>query len=243
MKSDVAAETKEDMKAMKQSTLYETILLKAQILSSSGDHRGAIAIYDEMNAGEFKGPGTFYAASMEHQLAGDTIDIQIALMDSCMAMFPDSLPQDAATFVMRRAKLYTTAGQYRKAVADYNTFYEINKGQVSHTFYYDRSQLELQGRMYQQALDDINKAVEMMPESPLYLVEKSAMHLRVNQLDECVAAAEKCIAISQQYPDAYRILGYAQIQKGDKVSARRNLEKAKELGDESAQEIMDKFLK
>lgn len=243
MKSDVEQETKEEMKVMKENTLYETILLKAQMLSSSGDHRGSLAIYDEMNSGKYKGPGTFYAASMEHQLAGDTIDIQLAMMDSCMAQFPDSLPADAATFVMRRAKLYNTAGQYRKAVADYNTFYEMNKGQVSHTFYYDRSQIELQGRMYQQALDDINKAVEMAPNSPLYLVEKSAMHLRVSQLDECIAAAEKCISLSQQYPDAYRILGYAQIQKGDKVSARKNLEKAKELGDETAQELMDKFLK
>ena len=243
MKEDVDKEPKAELKEMKKATLYETILLKAQMLSSSGDHRGSLAIYDEMNAGEYKGPGTYYAASMEHQLAGDTIDVQIEMMDSCLAQFPDSLPPDAATFVMRRAKLYTTAGQYRKAVADYNTFYELNKGQVSSAFYYDRSQLELQGRMYQQALDDITKAVEQTPESPLYLVEKSAMHLRVNQLDECISAAEKCIALSQEYPDAYRILGYAQIQKGDKVSARRNLEKAKELGDESAQEIMDKFLK
>ena len=243
MQADVEKETKEDLKDLKKSSLFETLLKKAEILSASGDHQGALALYEEMNAGEFKGAGSFYGCSVEHELLGDTIDIQIAMMDSALAQFPDTLPVEAVDLVMRRAKLYEKAGQYRKAVADYNTFSELNKGQVSHAFYYDRSQLELNGRMYQQALDDINKAVEMNPANPLYLVEKSAMHLRVNQIDECIAAAEQCISISQNYPDAYRILGYAQIQKGDKENARRNLERAKELGDESAQEIMDKFLK
>lgn len=243
MREDFEKETKEDMKVLKESTLYETIMLKAQMLSSSGDHRAALAVYDEMNAGKYKNPATFLASSIEHRLLGDTIDIQIEMMDSAMAQFPDSLPAEAAGYVMQRAKLHERAGHYRKAVADYNTFFDINQGQVSSTFYYDRSQIELQGKMYQQALSDIDKAVEMAPNSPLYLVEKSAMHLRVNQLDECVAAAEKCISISQDYPDAYRILGYAQIQKGDKVNARKNLEKAKELGDETAQELIDKFLK
>ena len=243
MSADVEKETKAEMKEMNEVTLYKAILLKAELLSSSGDHRGAIAIYDDVNASKYKGPATFHACCLEHQAAGDSIDIQIALMDSAVAQFPDSLPAEASGYVMHRAKLYNDAGMYRKAVADYNTFYDLSNGQVSPVFYYDRSQIELQGKMYQQALDDINKAVEMEPNSPLYLVEKSAMHLRVNQLDECIAAAEKCIAMSQQYPDAYRILGYAQIQKGDKTNAKINLEKAKELGDEAAQEIMDKFLK
>lgn len=242
MRPESEAEKNEEMKVLKTNALYETILLKAQMLSSSGDHRAAISIYDEINSSPYKAPATFLASSLEHGAAGDSTDIQIALLDSAIAQFPDSLPMDAAGYVMSRAKLYEQSGQFRKAVSDYNLFEQLNNNNVRHTFYYDRSQVELRGKMYQQALNDINKAVEIAPTVPLYWVEKSAMHLRVNQIDECIAAAEKCISLSEKYPDAYRILGYAQIQKGDKQSARKNLEKAKELGDESAQEIMDKYL-
>jgi len=43
--------------------------------------------------------------------------------------------------------------------------------------------------------------------------------------------------------DAYRIMGYAQIQKGDKTSGRQSLEQAVKLGDTTAQSIIDKYLK
>lgn len=238
-----AEETDADKKVMEEVSLVEYQLQKAQILSSKGDNQAALDIYDEVNAGKYKAPGTFLAASMAHEALGDTIDTQIALMDSAIAQFPDTLPLDAAGFVMRRARLYEKAKKFRQAVADFNTFATINNDNLSASFYYDRSQLEVQARMYQQALNDIDKAVEMAPNEPLYHVEKSAIHLRVNQLDECIEAAKKCIDISKEYPDAYRILGYAQIQKGDKTAARQNLERAKELGDETAQEIMDTYLK
>ena len=43
--------------------------------------------------------------------------------------------------------------------------------------------------------------------------------------------------------DAYRILGYAQFQLGDKESAKANLQKAIELKDEWAQNVMDTLFK
>jgi Flp pilus assembly protein TadD len=69
------------------------------------------------------------------------------------------------------------------------------------------------------------------------------MLLIVNQVDESIEAARQCIALDPENSDAYRIMGYAQIQKGDKTAARQNLQKAVELGDESAQELINQFLK
>ena len=213
------------------------------MLVSKGDAEKALEIYDDVNSSDKKGPATFFAASMAHDAAGHPIEKQIELMDSALAQFPEPLPQEAATYVMRRARLYQADKQYRKAVADFNTFCYLNNNKVSDTFYYDRSQLETEARMYQQAIDDINLAISNAPEKPLYYVEKSGLHLRVNQIDECIEAARKCISIDPENSDAYRILGYAQLQKGDNESARANLEKAKQLGDEAAQEIIDKYLK
>ncbi len=218
-------------------------ILKSKILSSKGDYRGAIAIYDEINNGPFRGPAIFMASSLQHGLAGDSLDVQIALLDSAIAEFQEPLPADAAPYVMQRALLYESGGQYRKAVADFNKFLYLKNNKVSDQFYYDRCVLETNARMFQQAIEDINMAVSMKPENPEYLLEKSSLHLRVSQIDESIDAARKCINLKPDMAQAYRLLGYALIQKGDNAGARENLEKAKSLGDESAQEIMDKYLK
>jgi Flp pilus assembly protein TadD len=101
----------------------------------------------------------------------------------------------------------------------------------------------MNARMYQQALDDIDKALSLSPNNPDYLLHKSSVNLVVSQIDECISAARKCIQLKPDMAQAYRILGYALLQKGDKNGARTNLERAKSLGDESAQEIMDMYLK
>lgn len=165
------------------------------------------------------------------------------MLDSALVMYGDTLPASASTLVMRRARLCESIGKYREAVRDYNTYSSMIGNQVNDKFYYDRSQLELKGRMYQQCLDDLTKAIEMNPKEALYHVEKSAVHLRVNQLDECIEEANKCIALDDKLFDAFRILGYAQIQKGDRINGQKNLEKAVSLGDASAQELIDTYLK
>lgn len=225
-----------------EAALLDYRLRKAQILSAKRDDAGAIAIYDDINASKHRAPATFYASSLAHEAAGDSIGVLIALMDSAIALFPSPMPQSASNYVMRRAQLLVKAGRYREAIGDYNQYCFLNGNKMTDAFYYERFQVAMEGRLYPQALDDIDKAVELAPREPLYLVEKSALLLRVNYIDESIAAARQCIAIDPENSDAYRILGYALTQKGDKVEARRMLERAKALGDEAAQEIMDKYL-
>jgi len=76
-----------------------------------------------------------------------------------------------------------------------------------------------------------------------YRVEKAAICLRVNHIDECIEACRQALQLEPDQPDALRILGYAQIQKGDKAAARQNLMRAVELGDPNARAVMDAYLK
>ena len=62
-------------------------------------------------------------------------------------------------------------------------------------------------------------------------------------LDECIAACQKAISLNPSIIDSYRILGYAQLQKGDKANARINLQKAIDMGDENAKKIMETYIK
>ena len=145
--------------------------------------------------------------------------------------------------MIRRGQLYANAGKYREAVLDYNQYAYLLNNKVSAVFFYERSQIEVNARMFQQALDDINKAVEMMPREPIYHVEKAALTLRVNLLDECIQSCQNAIALNPAIIDSYRILGYAQLQKGDKESARINIQKAIDMGDETAKKLMETYFK
>ncbi len=218
-------------------------LLKAQILMSSKDYAGALSIFDDINAGEQRSAATLYAASLAHDGLGDTIDIQIELLDSAIATFPTPMPAEAASYVLRRGQLYNIAGRYREAVTDYNQYCFLSNNKVSDIFYYDRSQLELKARMYQQALDDIEKAISMAPNTKQYYIDKCALLLRVNMIDECIQTAQQVLVMDADNVDAYRIMGYAQVQKGDTEAGRKNLEHAVQLGDALAKEIIDRYLK
>lgn len=218
-------------------------VLKAQILSDKGNYDEAIALYEEMNQGESKTPSFLYAISMAREGRGDSIAACIEPLDSAIVEFGEPLPREASTFIMRRGQLYANSGKYREAVADYNQYCYLMNNQVNDRFYYERSQIEVNARMYQQAIEDINKAIDLAPRAPLYYIEKAAITIRVNMLDECIAACQKAISLNPSIIDSYRILGYAQLQKGDKANARINLQKAIDMGDENAKKIMETYIK
>ena len=99
----------------------------------------------------------------------------------------------------------------------------------------------MQCRMYQQALDDINKAVELSADDEILWVEKGVVHLRVNQIDEAITALEKAVSLNAEYAAAYRMLGYCQAKKGMKKEAKANYEKAKALGDTVVEQLIEKL--
>ena len=119
------------------------------------------------------------------------------------------------------------AGKYKEAVADYNAFYDALHGSVTATFYFQREQAEMQCRMYQQAINDINKAVELEPENAEFWLEKGAVHTRFNQMDEATEALKKAIALDDKLGAAYRMLGYCQIKEKKNAEACENFMKAK----------------
>ena len=97
--------------------------------------------------------------------------------------------------------------------------------------------------MFQQAINDINKAIELEPKNAEYWVEKGSVHLRVNQPEETVKALNKAIELDAKNAAAYRMLGYCQVQQGKKKEGMANLEKAVELGDTVAKNLIEKYKK
>lgn len=217
--------------------------LKAQILGGKQDYDGAISLYEELNTGENRSPAYYYAMSLAREARGDSTSLIVADLDSAIAMMGTPMPSEASTFVLRRGKVYAQSKNYRKAVLDYNQYAYLLNSQVSDVFYYDRSQIEMEAHMYQQAIDDINSAINLAPNKPLYYIEKAGMTLRFNMIDDCISACTTVLQLNSELPDAYRIRGYAYVQKNDMASARRDLQKAIDLGDETAAEILKTYVK
>ena len=164
-------------------------------------------------------------------------------MDSAVANYNPPYGKDAAPYLFERARMKAEDNQFREAVADYNLFYDAMMGQVSAEFYSIREQAEMQCRMYQQAINDINQAIEMEPKNANYWAEKGGVHLRVNQLNEAIEALNKAIELDAQNSAAYRMLGYCQLQQNKKKEGLANLEKAVKLGDTVAKSLLEKYNK
>lgn len=216
--------------------------LLAQMLMEKKDYDAAITVYDGLlQSGGSAAPAYLYAISMAREERGDSLLAVVEPLDSALTLMGNPLPREAANYVIRRGQLYANAGKYREAVLDYTQYAYLLEGKVSAVFYYERSQIEVNARMFQQALDDINKAIDLAPRTPLYYVERAAITIRVGMLDECIESCQQAIRLNSGIIDAYRILGYAQLQKGERENARRNIQRAIDMGDSAAQKLMETY--
>ena len=220
------------------------IQLEGDILFAQGKYAEAFLSYDKVNQSPLASAATFYSACKAKQLTeGSDINDVLAIMDKAIEMLKKPYYGEAAPYFYERAELRANAGKHREAVMDYNTFFEAVHGDVTALFYFQREQAEMQCRMYQQALNDINKAVEMAPEDADFWVEKGSVHLRVNQLDEAIVAFNKALSLNDKYAAAYRMLGYCQAMQKKNKEACANFAKAKELGDEVVDQLIEKYCK
>ena len=224
-----------------QSIYYQ---VQGDIYFAMQKYPEAFASYEEVNRSPLASAASFYAAAKTKELIeGASKKEAIALMDSAVAKYNPPYGKEAAPYLYERARMKAEDKQFREAVVDYNLFHDAMMGQVSSDFYFIREQAEMQCRMYQQAINDINKAIEMEPKNVEYWVEKGSVHLRVNQPEETVKALNKAIELDAKNAAAYRMLGYCQVQQGKKKEGMANLEKAVELGDTVAKNLIEKYKK
>lgn len=218
--------------------------LEGDILFAQGKYAEAFTCYEKVNQSPIADASTFYSSAKTKQLIeGSDMNEVIALMDSAIVKLKKPYFAEAAPYFYERANMLNEAGKYRDAVKDYNTFYDAISGEVTALFFYQRAQAEMQCRMFQQGLDDINRAVEMEPEDMDYLLEKGSIHLRVNQLAEAESAFLKVLDKDDKNAVAYRLLGYSLALQKKTKEACAYFDKAKELGDELVDKLIEKYCK
>lgn len=214
---------------------------QAQIIYSKGNYQKAYDMFIALTKTNLRSGELFYeAAQAKAQLKANQAEI-LSLLDSAVAACPQPLTPIAAPFVLARGAAYDQAGDYKKAIMDYNRYDTLMLGRANHEFYYTRFNCNVKLRRYQQALNDIAHAAVLNQQEPTYLAEMASLQLKVNYIDDALKTAELCIGIAPNYPDIYLIKGLALIQKKQKKLGIEAFEKAKQLGDKRAQDYIDKY--
>ncbi len=229
----------ESREAYKEDAQSIYMQQEAQILYAQQQFGEAFDRYMQLTNSDLRSADIFYAAAQCKAQLKDTTQ-QLALLDSAVALFNKPYLKEAAPYLLARAQARHEAGKFRQAVADYNEYENLMAAQLNAQFYYLREQSEVAGRLYQQALNDIDKAVGMEPQATLYLAEKTALLVRVAMYPEALEAARQLIALAPDDSDGYYFLGAAQWLSGNKTEGKANLQKAKQMGNSAVQIFMDR---
>ena len=216
--------------------------LEAEILFAQKEYDAAYDIFIRLSQSSMRNAEIFYSAAKCKALQRDTTAM-LSLLDSCINTFSKPYFKEAAPYLWERAEARRDAGRYRDAIADMNEYEKLMSAEINESFYYIRHQTHIQARLYQQALNDINRAIQMNPSETLYYAEKASLEVRVGLYDEAIATAKECIAVDPNASDGYLFLGLAQCLKNDKKEGLDNLRKAKELGDPQADDLIEKYSK
>ena len=216
--------------------------LEANILYSQKNYAEAYERFIELTKTNMVTAETWYcAAQCKGQLKDTTA--MLALLDSAMIMFSKPYLKQAAPYLWARANAKFDSKKYREAVTDMNDYEQLMAADVNANFYYIRHQAEIEGRLYQQALNDISQASKMEPKNTFYLAEKASLELRVGLYDQAGETANEIKALEPDNSDGYLFLGLSQCMQGKKKEGLVNLQKAKELGYPQADELIEKYAK
>lgn len=215
--------------------------LEAQIKFAQGNYQEAYDMFITLTHTTLRSPDLFYEASQALQLTAPNDTSYIALIDSAINACDTINHINPAPFILARAQAWEQAGQYRRAITDYNIYAYIMRPTLTAPFFYMREQCEVKGKLWQQALIDISTAIELDKQEGLYYAEKANLLLRVNQPSEAADIARQGIAIAPDYPDNYLILGLALIHQGQKDEGLSHLRQAQQLGSQQAQPLIEKY--
>ena len=214
--------------------------LEGNILFAQKKYDEAYNLFMELTNSNLDQAEMWYGAARCKEMQKDTTAM-FALLDSAVNVFTKPYLKQAAPYLWTRGNKRFDCGRYRDAVADFNEYEKLMSTQVNARFYYIRHQAEIEGRLYQQALNDINRAIQMEPKETLYHAEKASLQIRVGQYDDAITTAEELLTLEPDGSNGYLFKGLALCLKGNKKEGLELLGKARDMGDPQAEGLIEKY--
>ena len=216
--------------------------LQAEIFFSKGEYQQSLDIFKQLSDDK-----SYATNELLYEQAQCMRNLKVpneqvlALLDSAINTTDTLRILETAPYYYTRAQVYVDMERYRDATFDYTRYEYLKQGHVDATFYYEREQAEVKGKLYQQAIVDIARAIILTPQEPTYYAELANVQLRVNKVEDAIKTAQKCTEIAPDYSEGYLLLGLAQVQNDQKAEGLANLQKAKELGSDQADPLIEKY--
>lgn len=214
---------------------------QAQIIYAMGDYQKALGMFTELQGTELGKNGEVYfeAAQCKTMLKAPQAEV-MQLLDTAVNVQPGVT---SAPYVLARGRALDNAGEYRKALMDYLTYDTLMHFNATPDFYYIKYKCEMQLHQYQLALQDIAHAIVLNRQEPTYYAELASLQLRVNKADDAIKTCDMALQLAPEYTDLYIIKGIAQCESNLKTEGLATLQKAKDLGDARADELIAKYQK
>ena len=198
---------------------------EANVLYALKDYEQACEKFLSLKETNMRSADIFrYAAQCKRMAGADTLQV-LALQDSAVACFTKPYMKDAAPALLDRAGTLLSLKRYREAVLDLNEYGHLMSDQVNAQF--------------QQAMDDIDRAIRMAPDEPLYHAERAVVLYRIGEPEEAIKAARRATELDPGYAEAYRLMGICQLAVKQREEGQASLRKAAELGDETAKSLLE----
>lgn len=210
---------------------------KADMLYRVNSFDKAVGCYRMLASTDMRAPDVFAKASQCYMQMNEPYKA-IEMLDSAVTFFENN-SRDAAPYILTRAMLKSSSENYREAVLDMNRYEELVGGLLNADFYYIREQAELNCKMYQQALNDIEKVIDLVPDNVLYYIEKGMLCYRVKLTDEGLRTMLKARELAPEMADVHYLLGRLYMQQGNSDRARESLVTAERLGHSDARKQID----
>lgn len=221
--------------AVNNRPLY--VSYKADILYRMQRFGEAAECYKALALTDLRSPDIFAKASQCHIVLQEYNE-GIEMLDSAVACFADG-DKKVAPYILTRGVVKSSAKRYREAVMDMNRYEALVGGLLSADFYYAREQAELNCKMFQQALNDIETALALAPENLLYYLEKGMLCYRVKLTDEGIRTMQQACGLAPELADVHYLLGRLYMQQGNVAEVRKSLETADKLGHSDARVQLD----
>lgn len=217
---------------------------KGNVQYAMKDYQGAYNSFKDVNNSVLASSQSYYSTALSLEKIKGSDEEILTLLDSAVAKMQKPYTVSQAQYLYFRAIQEIKMQKYHNASID---FYEYEKvigpNQLTALFYYNKEQTERKARMYKQALEDIRtaQAKSEKPDYYLYRLEESSLLLQVGQWDDAIATAQDLLNELPENPDCYKIIGIAYGEKKQKALAIKNLNKAKELGDDTVDAFLKKY--
>jgi tetratricopeptide (TPR) repeat protein len=196
-----------------------------------GDYEKAIADHNEAirtdptYAAGFMHRGNAYARhnDFDRAIADHSESIRLA-------------PKDADTFY-NRGYTYSHKGDHERAIADYTAGIELDAGKSRLWGQRCWSRFVV-GQQLQEALDDCNKASVLSPNIPQILAYRGFVFLKLGQFDKALVDFDAAFALTKipDHADWLYGRGVAKLKKGDTTGGNADIEKARTIKADIADE-------